>query len=330
MSKELTVVNNLMSLADMPREEIKRSMDRSFLAGLVRQHPNLDQTAFLEFINKCQLTGADPRLNQVYLLVHNAWNPDKKVAEPKGTTVFAYQFFIQMAQRTGQLEDFGVDTIQESYMDLMSGQERKSISAKAWVKRAGIRYEYKARFWEFVKTNKDGNLMGNWRVSPYLMLEKCAIANVMRWAFPESLSGIYTSDEISKDGSEPVQVQPVKAQSEALPAPKPINEYMKPAEAAAAPVVAQKEAVAPAAEPVVVQPAQAKQAPAAEKAGYKIDFAGRDIEDLRSELTEFLSGADQLLFDRIGKTREYMLEKVEYEKNLEGMKQKYSIIMRFM
>lgn len=216
---ELIVANNLMSMADMPREEIKRAMDKSFLCNLVRQHPTLDQAAFVEFINKCQLTGADPRLNQVYLLVHNAWNSEKKVTEPKGTTVFAYQFFIQMAQKTGELEDFGVETVSDTYMDLMTGQEKKSITAKAWVKRKGARYEYKARFWEFAKTNKDGNLMGNWRVSPYLMLEKCAIANVMRWAFPESLSGIHTTEEITNDGAEPVQVQvqaPVEA--EVIPA----------------------------------------------------------------------------------------------------------------
>lgn len=212
---ELVVANNLMSMADMPREEIKRAMDKSYLCNLVRQHPTLDQGAFIEFINKCQLTGADPRLNQVYLLVHNSWNSEKKVTEPKGTTVFAYQFFIQMAQKTGELEDFGVDTVPDSYIDLMSGQEKKSITAKAWVKRNGCKYEYKARFWEFAKTTKDGNLMGNWRASPYLMLEKCAVANVMRWAFPESLSGIYTSDEISKDGSDPV---PVTVQAEVIPA----------------------------------------------------------------------------------------------------------------
>lgn len=219
---ELVVANNLMSMADMPREEIKRAMDKSYLCNLVRQHPTLDQGAFIEFINKCQLTGADPRLNQVYLLVHNSWNSEKKVTEPKGTTVFAYQFFIQMAQKTGELEDFGVDTVPDSYIDLMSGQEKKSITAKAWVKRNGCKYEYKARFWEFAKTTKDGNLMGNWRASPYLMLEKCAVANVMRWAFPESLSGIDTSDEISKDGSDPVPVQveviPAKVDAPVSPA----------------------------------------------------------------------------------------------------------------
>lgn len=318
MSKELMAVNNLMSLAEMPKEEIKRAMDRSFLANLVRQHPSLDQSDFIEFINKCQLTGADPRLNQVYLLVHNSWNAEKKLSEPKGTTVFAYQFFIQMAQRTGELEDFGVDTVVEPYLDLMSGQERKSITAKAWVKRKGTRYEYKARFWEFAKVNKDGKLMKNWLSSPYLMLEKCAVANVMRWAFPESLSGIYINDEISKDGSDPVEVPSLpKPEAKELPSVKPLRvrkEEPKPAE-----VVAE--------EP---KPAAEEKPPLVVKKDVKIDFTGRDIEDLRSELIDFLKNADQLLFDRIGKTREYMLEKVEFENTLDGMKQKFSIIMRFL
>jgi phage recombination protein Bet len=315
-NNELVAVNNLIALADMPREEIKRQMDRSFLANLVRQHPSLDQSAFLEFITKCQLTGADPRLNQVYLLVHNSWNAEKRVTEPKGTTVFAYQYFIQLAQRTGELEEFGVDTYPDMYLDLVTGEERKSITSKAWVKRKGAgRFEYKARFPEFCKTNKEGKLMKNWAASPYLMLEKCSIANVMRWAFPEALSGIYTSEEISKDGSDPVPVQAPKPTQNQLPvAPKPITAYMAPTSC----------------EPVPDAVSEHVAEVVAEKKEYKIDFADRTLEDLRSELIEFLEKADQLLFDRIGKTRDYMIEKVEFEKTLEGMKQKFSIVMRFM
>jgi len=215
-------VNELMAMADMPKDQIKRAMDQNYLSNLVRQHPTLDKSQIVEFINKCQLTGADPRLNQVYLLVHNAWNKDKQKEEPKGTTVFAYQFFIQMAQRTGELEDFGVDTVPDTYLDLVTGKERKSLTAIAWVQRKGQgKMTYKARFWEFAKTMKSGDLMGNWKVSPYLMLEKCAIANVMRWAFPESLTGIYTSDEIEKGSQLPPK--PVQAPRVEISAPQPIS-----------------------------------------------------------------------------------------------------------
>lgn len=323
MSSESTVVNSLMSLAQMPKEEIKRAMDRSFLANLVRKHPTLEQSDFIEFINKCQLTGADPRLNQVYLLVHNSWNADKRAFEPKGTTVFAYQFFIQMAQRTRELEDFGVDTVIDTYMDLATGKERKSITSNAWVKRRGTRYEYKARFWEFAKTNKEGNLMKNWASSPYLMLEKCAIANVMRWAFPESLTGIYTHEEITKDGNDPIAtIMPVKTTQT-----KPQLESQKMADS----VTKREEILESKVEEVNTTLSEmAIEDPKKKEEPKKVDFSGRDIEDLRGEIVDFLKDVEDSLFQRIGKTREYMIEKVESEKSLDGMKQKYSIIMRFM
>lgn len=316
MKNELVAANNLIAMAEIPREEIKRQMDRSFLANLVSQHPTLSRNDFLEFINKCQLTGADPRLNQVYLLVHNAWNAEKRCEEPKGTTVFAYQFFTQMAQRTGELDGFGVDTSQDKYMDLVTGEERKSLTSTAWVIRKGCRYEYKARFWEFAKTKKDGSLMKNWKSSPYLMLEKCAVANVMRWAFPESLTGIYTDDEIKGDHVETIvrDTRPSvdKTQPSALEAAKPITEYAA-------------EQKAPSDE-INVDDVEKPQD--TETKG-KIDFADRDIEDLRGEMLEFVKMGSEDMFAKIGKTKQFMIDRINAEKTLNGMKQKYTILMRY-
>ena len=205
-SKALIYVNDeseikeLMSLAEMPSDQIKRAMDLNYLSLLVKNNPRLDKIYFVDFINKAQLTGADPRLNQIYLIAYDAWNSATQQKEPKGTTVFSYQYFIRLAQQTGQLEDFDVDTKEDSYIDFNSGAKRKpSLTSFAWVRRKGQgTLKYKARLWEFAKTDKNGNLQGNWRASTYLMLEKCAIANVMRWAFPEVLGNMYIKDEMEK------------------------------------------------------------------------------------------------------------------------------------
>lgn len=278
MSKELSIIettHDLMAMADMPKDQIKRAMDQNYLQMLVEQNPTLKKQDFIEFINKCQLTGADPRLNQIYLLVHNAWNSQKQTTEPKGTTVFAYQFFIQMAQRTGELEDFGVDTVADTYVDMVTGKERKSLTSHAWVKRKGQgKYSYKARFWEFAKTMKDGSLMGNWKASPYLMLEKCAIANVMRWAFPESLSGLYVADEMEKHNSVPAQA--IKAPSvevKALPVETPTDD--------------------------------------------------RTEDDIKAEMIDFLNAQGPEWFDRIGKDKFYMLDKINGENDLGKIKNMY-------
>ncbi len=282
-----STVNDLMAMADMPKDQIKRAMDQNYLSNLVRQHPTLDKSQIVEFINKCQLTGADPRLNQVYLLVHNAWNKDKQKEEPKGTTVFAYQFFIQMAQRTGELEDFGVDTVHDTYLDLVTGKEKKSITAIAWVNRKGKgKTTYKGRFWEFAKTMKSGDLMGSWKTMPYLMLEKCAVANVMRWAFPEALTGLYVAEEIDKDSPPPPK--PVQAPRVEISAPQQV-------------------AVEPLPEPSNIVPDGA-------------------FEDLKADTLDFINTRPEVWFKTLGKLKGNVVSVIEKEQTYPGMLSLQSMI----
>jgi hypothetical protein len=98
-------IEYLMSMASTPKNQIRREMDRNYLTLLKNANPNLGDIYFIDFIHKCQITGADPRLNQIYLVTHKAFNKDLQQHEYKGTVIFAYLFFIQMAQKTGQLED---------------------------------------------------------------------------------------------------------------------------------------------------------------------------------------------------------------------------------
>jgi len=225
-------IKELMTLASMPSDQIKRTMDMNYLSLLVKNNPRLDKIYFVDFINKAQLTGADPRLNQIYLISYDAWNPSTQQKEPKGTTVFSYQFFIRLAQQTGHLEDFDVDTKEDTYIDFNAAAKRKpSLTSFAWVRRKGQgTLKYKARLWEFAKTDKNGNLMGNWKASTYLMLEKCAIANVMRWAFPEVLGNMYIKDEMEKaTGMDHIEVESKNyrlisgATSNTAPLDKPIK-----------------------------------------------------------------------------------------------------------
>jgi hypothetical protein len=73
---------------------------------------------------------------------------------------------------------------------------------------------------EYVHGNRTGKQLPNsmWAKMPRTMLEKCAFAKALRSAFPESLSGMYTSDEISPENEQteqpPVSVQPVERVSD--------------------------------------------------------------------------------------------------------------------
>lgn len=70
-------------------------------------------------------------------------------------------------------------------------------AARVTVLRDGQPYPAVAMWGEYAGTKRDGGLTAMWAGKPALMLAKCAEALALRRAFPQDLSGIYTSDEMS-------------------------------------------------------------------------------------------------------------------------------------
>lgn len=294
LEKKLTVISHieneikdLMTLATMPSDQIKRTMDINYLQLLIESNPSLERKYFVDFISKCQLTGADPRLNQIYLISYNGWNHQAQKTELKGTTVFSYQYFIRLAQQTGQLEDFDVETKEDIYIDFTNqGRKKQSLTAYAWARRKGQGVlKYKARLWEFAKTDKAGNLQGNWKASTYLMLEKCAIANVMRWAFPEVLGGMYIKDEMEKTtGTDHIEIERRNVEL--------IGRTGKPN---------------PAHEPKI------------DDDKINVIYSHEEIEIKKNNLINIILGMDESFFESIKKDRSTILEKINNETDMKSL-----------
>lgn len=286
-------IEYLMSMAATPKNQIRREMDKNYLTLLKNANPNLADIYFIDFIHKCQITGADPRLNQIYLITHKAFNKDLQQQEFKGTVIFAYLFFIQMAQKTGQLEDWGVECIDDTYTDIATGRKRPSYTSTCWVKRKGqSKVTYTAYLWELAK-QYNGTLSSTWASAPKLMLNKCAVANAFRWAFPETLGSYYIQDEI-KDAID-VEFTPIHTKTEQVKKVEVIEDAK-----------------------VVVE----------EKVAELDTEFERDIEDLRGELIEFLGGAGNEFFVKIGKDKVSMLDKVVNTKTYSSMKTLYDIVLK--
>jgi hypothetical protein len=183
-------LNDLTSLV-LTGPEVKRNFDKNYLSILQKLNPDLPARYLIDFIHKAQLSGADPRKNQIHLTTYFS----SKLGHKVGVTVFSYHFFLNQANLTGEFGGVTVESRVEEVFNPMKGENEKQLVSIATAHRKGREaISFKARWNEFVNKN---NPM--WREKPYIMLEKTAIANALRWAFPEALSGMFIQEEIRED-----------------------------------------------------------------------------------------------------------------------------------
>jgi phage recombination protein Bet len=174
------------------------------------------------FFYQCQRTGLDPFAKQIYLIGR------KSKGQMKFTIQTGIDGFRLVARRAA---DRAHDSI--SYEDtLWCGEDgvwrdvwvgnKPPTAAKAVVLRGGERIPATAHYSEYVQTNYDGGANQMWSRMAANQLAKCAEALALRKAFPQDLSGIYTTDEMGQSENQPApRQQPTKPANirEAIGAP---------------------------------------------------------------------------------------------------------------
>jgi phage recombination protein Bet len=145
------------------------------------------------FFHQATRTGLDPFARQIYMIERQG----------KQTIQTGIDGFRLVARRATDRAHgtFGYeDTLwcgtDGRWVDVWLADEPPA-AAKVTVIRDGERYPAIALLREYVGLKRDGTPMAMWATKPALMLAKCAEALALRRAFPQDLSGLYTSDEMS-------------------------------------------------------------------------------------------------------------------------------------
>lgn len=159
------------------------------------------------FFHQVQRTGLDPFAKQIYMI-------NRQGKETIQTGIDGFRLIARRAtDRSGGT--FGYeDTL---WMD-NNGQwlevwphDYPPVAAKTVVLRNGGRFPAIAMFHEYAGKKRDGKLNQMWSTKGALMVAKCSEALALRKAFPQDLSGLYTSDEMQQ-ADNPAQMQATRQQ----------------------------------------------------------------------------------------------------------------------
>jgi phage recombination protein Bet len=161
------------------------------------------------FMYQAQRTGLDPLTRQIYCIHRNQRNQDGSYSA-KMTIQTSIDGFRVIAERSG---DYAGQSEPEFVYE---NDKLKCCKISVFRFRGDVRYQASVgvAYWTEYSQNS-----GLWTKMPHTMLSKVAEALALRKAYPQDLSGLYTSDEMAqadvveiKPDPKPIEISSLDAQ----------------------------------------------------------------------------------------------------------------------
>jgi phage recombination protein Bet len=149
------------------------------------------------FIQQCNRTGLDPFSRQIALV--KRWSSKDGETMTIQTTIDGYRLIADRSNKYAGSDDPLFDEGLNEYQHMMTSRGTpKTATVTVYKLVGGIRCPFTAtvRWDEYVPPTQNQRFM--WNRMPYLMLAKCAESLALRKAFPQELSGLYTSEEMAQ------------------------------------------------------------------------------------------------------------------------------------
>ena len=138
------------------------------------------------FLHQCSRTGLDPLSKQIHFIKRGG----------RATIQAGIDGLRAIAERTGKYagnDDYVYNDTKTMYEMSSKGELPKTATATVYKIVDSVRVEFSATaLWDAYCPQGKESFM--WNKMPYLMLGKCAEALALRKAFPNDLSGIYSTD----------------------------------------------------------------------------------------------------------------------------------------
>jgi phage recombination protein Bet len=178
------------------------------------------------FIKQCERTGLDPFARQIYAVKRFDSQQRQEVMQTQVSIDGLRSLAADTGEAAGQVgpEWCGADGLwRDVWLASDPPRAAKVIVMRATPARGIAQYTGVALWDSYCQTTREGKPTKMWAQMGPEMLAKCAEALALRKAFPQSLSGLYTGDEMGQASNERPARSPERVESTERPLEAPVT-----------------------------------------------------------------------------------------------------------